>query len=72
MPGMKSLNDVFNPDRQDVPLEIPTIPMLNSMFNLYCNLTPEDKERMGWTKEIDGNFIDRMTDREIELMSAKK
>ena len=64
------LNDAFNPDRQNVPLEIPALPILNSMFNLYYNLTPEDKAKMGWTKETDISFFDRMADRQVELMGV--
>lgn len=63
------LNDAFNPKRQDLPLNIPTLPMLNSMFNIYYNLTPEDKQKMGWTKETGESFFNRMTNRQMELFS---
>lgn len=30
------------------------------LLNLYENLTPEDKARMGWTKEFDENFVPKI------------
>lgn len=65
------LNDAFNPKRQDKPLDFHIKPLLNTVFNLYYNMTPEDKAKMGWTKETDCIFMDRMVDKQIEFMQIK-
>ena len=35
---------------------------LDFMKNLYAKLTPEDKKRMGWTKEFDESVPKRLNE----------
>ena len=53
------LNEYFNPK---VEAGVPRGEMfkLDMMKQLYENLTPEDKKRMGWTKEFDKSVPDRI------------
>ena len=62
-------NDAFNPKCQDKPLKVDKMHLLSSMFNLYYNLLPEDKAKMGWTKETEYKFIDKMTNCQLRLWS---
>ena len=49
------LNSVFNPKASKSPLKATDLFKIDSMRNLYENLSPKDKERMGWTKDFDKN-----------------
>ena len=48
------LNETFNP-KAEAPFVRGAMYKLDLMKTLYNNLTPEDKLRMGWTKEFDEN-----------------
>ena len=62
-------NSAFNPKNQDKPLNVDKMGLLSNMYNLYYNLLPEDKINMGWTKDTESKFIDRMTDCQLKLWS---
>lgn len=62
-------NEAFNPKNQDKPLNVDKMGLLSNMYNLYYNLLPEDKINMGWTKDTESKFIDRMTDCQLKLWS---
>ena len=65
------INEAFNPKLADEAVTAPTVEIITKLFNIYYNLTPEDKERMGWTKETNDKFMDRLAERQIEIMSNK-
>ena len=54
------LNTVFNPKAKDPFIPNTDLVKLDMMKDLYKNLTPEDKKRMGWTKEFDENVPKRL------------
>ena len=68
------LNDAFNPKCQEKPLEISgsfKITKVNQMFNLYYNLSPDDKRRMGWTEETNDKVFDRLMDCYTKLINPQ-
>lgn len=54
------LNSVFNPKAEEPILPHTDLVKIDMMKDLYKNLTPEDKKRMGWTKEFDENVPKRL------------
>ena len=54
------LNSVFNPKAKETDISYEQIYKLDYMKDLYNNLTPEHKQRMGWTKEFDENVPKRL------------
>ena len=59
---MLSLNYFFNPDAKETrPYKFLSYEYCaEQMKNLYGNLTPEDKKKLGWDSEFDKNFIPRL------------
>lgn len=53
------LNEYFNP-KVDAGVPRGAMFKLDMMLTLYEKLTPEDKKRMGWTKEFDENVPKRI------------
>lgn len=53
------LNEYFNP-KVDAGTPRGAMFKLDKMLTLYKKLTPEDKKRMGWTKEFDENVPKRI------------
>lgn len=64
------LNYVFNPKANIEGVPCSDLFKLDLMKNLYDNLAPEDKKRMGWTKEFDKNVLRRFNDKRLELISS--
>jgi len=66
------LNTVFNPkaNAQDIPNA--DIFEIDLMKNLYKNLTPEDKKRMGWSKEFDENIPKRLNEKENQILELDR
>ncbi|MBE7709818.1 MAG: hypothetical protein E7Z93_05145 [Cyanobacteria bacterium SIG32] len=54
------LNTVFNPKSEEKFIPFGHMFKLDFMKNLYDKLTPEDKKRMGWTKEFDESVPKRL------------
>ena len=59
---MLMLDYFFNPKGENSASysRIPDAEDLVHMKNLYNNLTPEDKEKMGWDEEFDDDFINKL------------
>lgn len=66
------LNSVFNPKAPDRPLRCSDLFKIDFMRNLYTNLTPKDKVRMGWTKEFDENVPKRLDKAELNILESQK
>ena len=66
------LNDIFNPKAK--PKSIPTGDLfkLDMMTNLYEKLTPEDKQRMKWTKEYDQKVLKRIKELEEKIIKSNE
>ena len=56
------LNTVFNPKSEEKFISYRDMFKLDFMKNLYDKLTPEDKKRMGWTKEFDESVPKRLNE----------
>ena len=56
------LNTVFNPKSKEKFIPFGHMFKLDFMKNLYAKLTPEDKKRMGWTKEFDESVPKRLNE----------
>lgn len=61
------LNEVFNPKAEDnKELKLKDYAgnfEIDYMYELYKKLTPEDKEKLGWTKEFDKKVQNKLLDR---------
>ncbi len=67
------LNTVFNPKSEEKFIPFGHMFKLDFMKNLYDKLTPEDKKRMGWTKEFDESVPKRLDEAiEKNVQGAKE
>lgn len=67
------LNTVFNPKSEEKFIPFGHMFKLDFMKNLYDKLTPEDKKRMGWTKEFDESVPKRLDEAiEKNVQEAKE
>jgi len=56
-----TLNSLFNPKAQNIkPFNSIVYYHKEAIKNLYENLTPNDKKKMGWDNKFDENFIPRL------------
>jgi hypothetical protein len=65
------LNDAFNPKRSDRPILAQNPVMVDRLWILHSNLTDEDKQKMGWDKETDERFYDRMFKAQDRVLLGK-
>lgn len=66
------LNAVFNPKEKAQNIPDTDIFKVDLMKNLYKNLTPEDKKRMGWSKEFDKNIPKRLNEKENQILEQDR
>ena len=67
-----SLNALFNPKANFAPIPCSDLLKLDLMENLYNKLTPNDKLRMGWSKEFGENVLKRIRTKQDEIINLTK
>ena len=65
------LNSVFNPKFATDNFNVDGF-KYEDLRNLYNNLEPEDKAKMGWTKEFDENVLVRINKAEQEYLKEQE